>query len=160
MHTYNNCAEVQGKSPEVLRAWAARNYAEAVGLARQHRRISCVTVIPGYDDTKIRKPGLAASRQDGQTYAVLWEEAIRAQPDRVLITSWNEWHEGSEIEPSWEDGDQYQADGQICAGLRAAKSARWLRALNPRRPPPPISRLNSPDTPSVCCPTLGRRRSG
>jgi len=67
MHTYNNCAEVQGKSPEVLRAWAARNYAETVNLARQHRRISCVTVIPGYDDTKIRKHGLAASRQDGQT---------------------------------------------------------------------------------------------
>ena len=43
----------------------------------------------------------------GQTYRVLWEEAIKADPDWVLITSWNEWHEGSEIEPSWEDGDVY-----------------------------------------------------
>jgi len=33
--------------------------------------------------------------------------AIKADPDWVLITSWNEWHEGSEIEPSWEDGDAY-----------------------------------------------------
>jgi len=38
---------------------------------------------------------------------VLWEEALRANPDWVLITSWNEWHEGSEIEPSWEYGDLY-----------------------------------------------------
>jgi hypothetical protein len=132
MHTYNNCAEVQGKSPEVLRAWAARNYAEAVSLARQHRRISCVTVIPGYDDTKIRKPGLVASRQDGQTYAVLWEEAIRAQPDWVLITSWNEWHEGSEIEPSWEDGDQYlKLTAKYAPGFLAAKSARLAAGAEP-----------------------------
>jgi hypothetical protein len=107
VHTYNNCAEVQGRSPEALRTWSAQHYASAVNLARRQGRISCVTVIPGYDDTKIRKPGLNAARQDGQTYRVLWEEAIRAQPDWVLITSFNEWHEGSEIEPSWEDGDQY-----------------------------------------------------
>ena len=132
VHTYNNCAAVKGKSPDVLRAWAARNYAEVVSLARQHRRISCVTVIPGYDDTKIRKPGLVASRQDGQTYAVLWEEAIRAQPDWVLITSWNEWHEGSEIEPSWEEGDQYlKLTAKYGPGFLAAKSTRLALGAEP-----------------------------
>ena len=74
---------------------------------RKHNRISCVTVIPGYDDTKIRKPGLKAERQDGEAYRVLWQEAIKAKPDWVLITSWNEWHEGSEIEPSLEYGNEY-----------------------------------------------------
>jgi hypothetical protein len=43
-------------------------------------------------------------RWGGETYRVLWEEAVAAQPDYVLITSWNEWHEGSEIEPSVEYG--------------------------------------------------------
>jgi hypothetical protein len=107
VHEYNNCGAVKGKSPEALRAWAAGHYANAVSLARRHNRISCVTVIPGYDDTKIRKPGLKAERQDGEVYRVLWEEAIKAKPDWVLITSWNEWHEGSEIEPSLEYGDKY-----------------------------------------------------
>ena len=90
-----------------MRALSASSFADAVRLARAHGRISCLTVIPGYDDTKIRTPGINAERQGGQTYRVLWEEAITADPDWVPITSWNEWHEGSEIEPSWEDGDAY-----------------------------------------------------
>lgn len=107
VHTYNVCGWVQGKPPAELRAYSANSYAGAVKLAKDQGAIACVTIIPGYDDTKIRKPGLNAERQTGQTYRVLWEEAIKADPDWVLITSWNEWHEGSEIEPSWEDGDTY-----------------------------------------------------
>ncbi|HTQ50131.1 MAG TPA: glycoside hydrolase family 99-like domain-containing protein [Candidatus Acidoferrales bacterium] len=107
LHTYNICGSVKGKTPDELRAWAATHYGEAVKLAREHHRIACVTVIPGYDDTKIRKPGLKADRLNGRVYRVLWDEAILAKPDWVLITSWNEWHEGSEIEPSLQYGDQY-----------------------------------------------------
>ena len=107
LHTYNICGSVKGKNPEELREWAAGHYTNAVALARRHNRISCVDVIPGYDDTKIRKPGLKADRWDGRVYQVLWEEAIKARPDWVLITSWNEWHEGSEIEPSLEFGAKY-----------------------------------------------------
>ena len=132
VHTYNICAEVQGKSPGVLRSWSAQHYASAVKLARQSGRISCVTVIPGYDDTKIRKPGLNAARQDGQTYRVLWEEAMRAQPDWVLITSFNEWHEGSEIEPSWEDGDKYlKLTKEYAPRFLADKSVRISNASRP-----------------------------
>jgi hypothetical protein len=125
VHVYNNCGDVKGKSPDDLRAWAAHSYAEAVSLARRHGRISCVTVIPGYDDTKVRQPGMAVSRQKGQTYSVLWEEARRAQPDWILITSWNEWHEGSEIESSWEDGNQYlKLTAQYAPDFLAAPTSR------------------------------------
>lgn len=107
LHTYNIAGSIAGKNPALLRTFMASEYADAVGLARRFGRISCVTVIPGYDDTKIRKPGLKVDRFNGQTYRALWQEAIKANPDWVLITSWNEWHEGSEIEPSFEDGSKY-----------------------------------------------------
>jgi len=111
---------VRGKKPAELRSLSARLFGSAVDLAKKHGKISCLTIIPGYDDTKIRKPGLNAERQEGQTYRVLWEEAIRADPDWVLITSWNEWHEGSEIEPSWEDGDKYiKLTGEYAPKFRA-----------------------------------------
>jgi hypothetical protein len=134
LHIYNNCGEVRGKSPPELRAWAADHYARAVGLAKKHARIGCVTLIPGYDDTKIRKPGLKAGRQDGQTYRVLWEEALKADPDWVLITSWNEWHEGSEIEPSWEDGDKYlKLTAEYAPQFRARPFSRAPVPASPAR---------------------------
>ncbi len=107
IHTYNICGRVQGKSVDELRAFGRQSFTEAVEIARKNAKLSCITIIPGYDDRKIRTPGINAQRLDGETYRVLWEEAIVADPDWVLITSWNEWHEGSEIEPSWEDGDRY-----------------------------------------------------
>ena len=49
-------------------------------------------------------PRPVTDRWGGETYRVLWREAIAAAPDYVMITSWNEWHEGSELEPSVEYG--------------------------------------------------------
>lgn len=107
LHVYNICGWVQKKTPEELTRFSQASFASAVATAKKHARIACITIIPGYDDTKIRTPGLNAERQGGETYRVLWEQAIAADPDWVVITSWNEWHEGSEIEPSHEDGDKY-----------------------------------------------------
>ncbi len=107
IHTYNICGWVREKKPDELRELSRQSFAKAVQIARNNAKISCITIIPGYDDTKIRTPGINAERMDGETYRILWEQAIDANPDWVLITSWNEWHEGSEIEPSWEHSDKY-----------------------------------------------------
>ncbi|MFW6282138.1 MAG: glycoside hydrolase family 99-like domain-containing protein [bacterium] len=69
--------------------------------------ISALTVTPGYDDTKIREPGIVVPRKKGDIYKALWNAAIDADPDWILITSFNEWHEGTEIEPSFEYGEKY-----------------------------------------------------
>ncbi len=38
----------------------------------------------------------------GTYYRVRWEDALEHYPDWIVITSWNEWAEGTEIEPSQE----------------------------------------------------------
>ena len=107
IHTYNVTGRTKGMSSEELRAWARQQYPQAVKTAGD--KISCVTVIPGYDDSRLAErpaPRPITDRQGGQTYRTLWEEAIAARPNWILITSWNEWHEGSEIEPSAENADR------------------------------------------------------
>ncbi len=106
IHTYNVTSRTKGMTPDQLREWAKQFYPATVKTAG--RKIAAVTVIPGYDDHKLGRPEPRpiTSRHEGETYRILWEEAIAANPDWVLITSWNEWHEGSEIEPSRENGDR------------------------------------------------------
>jgi len=66
------------------------------------------TVMPGFDDSHVpdRDKPVVFDRGDGSPYARLWQAAIAAKPDWVLIVSFNEWHEGSEIEPSRQFGDR------------------------------------------------------
>lgn len=70
-------------------------------------RISTGTVLPGYDDTEIRSPGNVLPRNELKTYQSYWNNVHEADPDWVIITSFNEWHEGTEIEPSNEYGFKY-----------------------------------------------------
>jgi hypothetical protein len=107
VHTYNTAGALRGKSPAETSRWARTAYPAWVETADALGRISTITVIPGYDDTKIRSPALRVERFDGALYRSQWEAALGADPHWILITSWNEWHEGSEIEPSLEDGDGY-----------------------------------------------------
>jgi hypothetical protein len=84
------------------------SYAQLVKTCREAGKIACATVIPGYDDSNIgRARAIVAERKKGQLYRELWNLAMQARPDWILITSFNEWHEGSEIEPSKEHGRFY-----------------------------------------------------
>ncbi len=107
VHTYNTAGSLTSLSLDELRAWACETYRSWVQLANAAQKISTITIIPGYDDTKIRTPGLAVERFDGKLYEAQWDCVMKADPDWVLITSFNEWHEGSEIEPSVEFGREY-----------------------------------------------------
>lgn len=78
---------------------------ELQGKARLEDKLLVANVVPGFDDTHIRSPGRIEHRLEGLQYRSYWASAKRA--DWVVLTSWNEWHEGSEIEPSVEFGDKY-----------------------------------------------------
>ena len=105
IHTYNITGSTAGQSVAAASAWARSAFPGFVKTAGANR-IACVTIIPGYDDSKLGRPTPrpVTERHDGSTYRALWQEAMAANPDWVLITSWNEWHEGSEIEASVENG--------------------------------------------------------
>lgn len=82
-------------------------YTQASDVAHSKNKIFVATVMPGYNDTKIREPGYVVDRQNGTYYTSFWSVATACFPDGYIITSFNEWHEGTEIEPSREYGDQY-----------------------------------------------------
>ncbi len=108
-HTYDPMGQIfheRGRYTD-LADWAQHVFADWIANGKDTGGITCVTICPGYDDRYFRKPGVFVERNDGQTYRTLWEQAIAADPDWVLITSFNEWHETSEIEPSIEHGEQY-----------------------------------------------------
>ena len=61
------------------------------------------SVIPGFSARRIRYPPEDFDpRDNGATYAEQWEAALSTgvQPALVTITSFNEWHEGTQIEPA------------------------------------------------------------
>lgn len=76
-------------------------------IAERHHLIFVATVTPGYNDTKVRWPGKVLDRESGRIYNITWRVAIANRPDWIIITTWNEWHEGTEIEPSLEYNYKY-----------------------------------------------------
>jgi hypothetical protein len=92
---------------EEFRKNAALIFGNAMQSTRKHGRIYCPMIIPGFDNVKSSPARVKANRYNGQTYRTLWDEAIKTKPDWILISSWNEWPEDTEIEPSLELGDQY-----------------------------------------------------
>ena len=80
------------------------------------------TVMPGYDDRKIRPAnGFVRSRDGGEYYRQCWRAAIDSRPHWVIVNSFNEWPEGSYIEPS-------KAYGNLYLDLTREWSARFKSA--------------------------------
>lgn len=75
---------------------------DMAGFARQHNLLFIPSVGCGYNDEKIRPWNAANTRsREGTAYFDrMWEAALGAGPDAVSITSWNEWGEGTQVEPA------------------------------------------------------------
>ena len=58
------------------------------------------SVGPGYDARLATRQEAVRPRLHGATYDRMWKTAIRAGADVVTITSYNEWQEGTQIEPA------------------------------------------------------------
>lgn len=66
------------------------------------------TTMPGYNDLKLpRADAFARARDGGAFFRETWSAATATNPDMIMITSFNEWLEGTHIEPSVAYGDFY-----------------------------------------------------
>lgn len=107
LHTYNPTGMIiQGE--DVTAA-----YQVAAAAAHEQHKLFAGTTLPGYDDrilsgrTRDGAGYLLVPREDGGRYEKTWNAVERADADWALVTSWNEWYEGSTIEPAREYGFDY-----------------------------------------------------
>ena len=79
-----------------------KNWREIKNSAKRFSRLRFFipSVGPGYDDTVVRPWNYANTkdRKEGDYYKQMWNDALQLQPEIVSITSFNEWHEGTQIE--------------------------------------------------------------
>jgi hypothetical protein len=103
--------------------WAAavRAQERATGQAK----IWVATLTPGWDDTRsgcqpdTRVPSAShrREREDGAFYRATYAAAVASGADWLWINSFNEWIEGTYIEPSEQYGDRYlQLTGELVGG--------------------------------------------
>ena len=95
-------------------------------MCRSARRLGLVcapSVGPGFDAHRATGLTSTRSRLDGRWYDHMWRNALRAAPDIVTITSYNEWHEGTQIEPARITSGPYASyDGAY--GMTGARAER------------------------------------
>ncbi len=91
---------------------AVRSWAATLGQPK----LWVATIQPGWDDTRsadapggvrVPSPPFARDREGGAYYARTFDYAMQSRPDWLMLHSFNEWVEGSQIEPSVSYGDLY-----------------------------------------------------
>ena len=121
--------------------------AATCAAARQRRLLCSPSVGPGFD---ARRAGMAhipvVAPAEGARYDAMWSSAFAAGADVVSITSWNEWHEGTQIEPAkpycFADGfcspgyeGAYGRSGPAARTAYMDRSAYWANEFRSLRTP-------------------------
>lgn len=80
----------------------SHNWKHLSQFADQHNLLFIPSAGPGYDDTRVRpwNSQNTKSRNDGEYYREKMVAGIEAATKFLSITSFNEWHEGTQIEPA------------------------------------------------------------
>lgn len=112
------------KSPrwgDKVRAWAAQTGQPKLWVA---------TISPGWDDlrstcqvdVRVANTPHRLDRAGGVVYEASFEAALTSQPDWLIVSSFNEWVEGSYIEPGVQYGEQYlQMTGEFVRSFQAGR---------------------------------------
>ena len=80
--------------------WNGNSFARMCTQAHRAGLLCAPSVGPGYDARLATPDEMVRPRLFGATYDRMWRAAVRANADVVTITSYNEWQEGTQIEPA------------------------------------------------------------
>ena len=128
--------------------FGAPELALTCGAARQRRLLCSPSVAPGVDARRAGFPHWGVvPPANGERYDYLWRSALAAGADVVSITSWNEWHEGTQIEPAkpycFPDGycspgyeGAYGKTGSAAQTAYMVRTAEWSREFRLLRAAP------------------------
>jgi Glycosyl hydrolase family 99 len=108
-YQYSNVFSSGGVLGDLLRAESLR--VRTLNLLRpgDRRRLWVASVTPGFDDSHLRDRATPriVERANGAVYDDQWSSAIGTGADWIVVTSWNEWWENTEIEPGARYGSAY-----------------------------------------------------
>jgi glycoprotein endo-alpha-1,2-mannosidase len=105
----------------------AAKFGRMCDQARAAGILCAPSVGPGYEATAATGDTRVKPRLAGGTYDSMWRAANDAGADVVTITSYNEWSEGTQIEPAGHGGRYESYDGAYGLHGRAAERAYITR---------------------------------
>ena len=118
-------------------------FAGLVSDCRAAHLICSPSVAPGFDNRNAVATGLIyVDRAAGARYDAMWQAAISAGAEWISVTSFNEWHEGTQIEPAvaFDNGPRTYAGYEGAYGSATAdapraylvRTAYWINRFAPR----------------------------
>lgn len=113
------------------------NWPKLSAFARRTGKVFVPSVGPGYVDTRIRpwNGRTTREREQGAYYDRLFRAAIGSGAPVISLTSYNEWHEGTQIEsavPKQAGGFTYQDYAPLAPEYYLRRTAYWVGEFEKR----------------------------
>lgn len=101
----------------------------------KHGLMFIPSVGPGYIDTEVRPWNGENTRKrlDGKYYDESFANAVNVKPEIISITSFNEWHEGTQIEPAIKKTTRFRKYldyGEKGSSYYLDLTKKWIKILD------------------------------
>ncbi|HCT76321.1 MAG TPA: hypothetical protein DGT23_06975 [Micromonosporaceae bacterium] len=136
---------------DAIAGLTAPGWSNAAAFCKANGLVWSPSIGPGYIDDRA-VPGNTTptlNRDNGATYDREWQNAIATNPEWISITSFNEWHEGSTIEPASANPPgghgyltyqgAYGTTGAASETAYLTRTKYWVDRFNPVTPPAGVS---------------------